>query len=145
MIDTCRCGPAQRPQFLTLPFDEWTTTDSQELVERLAAGSDRPLTSTTARRLVHEWLAADAPQTVEITAGRRIGTAMVDTVARRVAQLRRVDDFIGGRELCPLVERELRLTAGLLRDAAYTDQVGRALLSAVAELCQLAGREVQRS
>jgi transcriptional regulator with XRE-family HTH domain len=124
---------------LTLPFDEWTTTDSQELAERLATGSDRPLTSTTARRLVHEWLAADAPQTVEIAAGRRIGTAMVDTVARRVAQLRRVDDFIGGRELRPLVERELRLTAGLLRQAAYTDQVGRALLSAVAELCQLAG------
>jgi hypothetical protein len=109
------------------------------LAERLATGSDRSLTSITARRLVHEWLAADAPQTVEITAGRRIGTGMVDTVARRVAQLRRVDDFIGGRELRPLVERELRLTAGLLREAAYTDQVGRALLSAVAELCQLAG------
>ncbi len=124
---------------LALPFDEWTTTDSQGLAERLATGSDRPLTLITARRLVHEWLAADIPQTVEITAGRRIGTGMVDAVARRVAQLRRVDDFIGGRELRPLVERELRLTAGLLREAAYTDQVGRALLSAVAELCQLAG------
>lgn len=123
----------------TLPLDEWTAADSQGLAERLAAGSDRLLTSTTARRLVHEWLAADAPQTVEIAAGRRIGTAIVDTVARRVAQLRRVDDFIGRRELRPLVERELRLTAGLLRDAAYTDQVGRALLSAIAELCQLAG------
>lgn len=124
---------------LTLPFDEWTPTNSQGLAERLATGSDRPLTSITARRLVHEWLAADTPQTVELTAGRRIGRGMVDTVARRVAQLRRVDDFIGGRELRPLVERELRLTAGLLCDAAYTDQVGRALLSAVAELCQLAG------
>jgi ATP/maltotriose-dependent transcriptional regulator MalT len=64
---------------------------------------------------------------------------MVDTVTRRVAQLRRVDDHIGGRELLPLVERELRATAGLLRHAAYTDPVGRALLGAVAELCQLVG------
>lgn len=124
---------------LTLPLDEWTTTDSEALAERLATGSDRTLTATTARRLVHEWLAADTPQTVEITAGRQIGRGMVDTVTRRVAQLRRVDDFIAGRELRPLVERELRLTAGLLREAAYTDQVGRALLSAIAELCQLAG------
>jgi ATP/maltotriose-dependent transcriptional regulator MalT len=64
---------------------------------------------------------------------------MVDTVSRRVAQLRRVDDHIGGRELRPLVERELHATAGLLRNTAYTDRVGRALLGAVAELCQLAG------
>src|SRR5581483_8169747 len=47
---------------LALPFDEWTTTDSQGLAERLATGSDRPLTLITARRLVHEWLAADIPQ-----------------------------------------------------------------------------------
>ncbi|MGH3821254.1 MAG: helix-turn-helix domain-containing protein [Pseudonocardiaceae bacterium] len=124
---------------LTLPLDEWTTTDSEALAERLDTCSDRALTPTTARRLVHEWLAADTPQTVEITTGRRIGTGMVDTVTRRVAALRRVDDFIAGRELRPLVERELRFTAGLLREAAYTDQVGRALLSGIAELCQLAG------
>ncbi len=126
-------------EMLTLPLDEWTATDGKVLAERLATGSDRALTPTTARRLVHEWLAADPPQTVEVATGRRIGMNMADTVTRRVAQLRRVDDFIAGRELRPLVERELRVTAGLLREAAYTDQVGRALLGAVAELCQLAG------
>ncbi|MGH3981351.1 MAG: helix-turn-helix domain-containing protein [Pseudonocardiaceae bacterium] len=124
---------------LPLPLDEWTATDSAMLAEWLAVGSDQALTATGARRLVHEWLAAEAPQTVEIAEGRRIGVGMVDTVARRVAQLRRVDDFIAGRELQPLVERELRVTARLLREAAYTDRVGRALLSTVAELCQLAG------
>ena len=39
-------------------------------------------------------MVTDTPQTVEITDGRRIGMGMVDTVTRRVAQLRRVDDFI---------------------------------------------------
>ena len=106
---------------------------------RRLAGGEITLTPGADRRLVHEWLVADTPHTVEIAAGRRIGAGMVDTVTRRVAQLRRVDDHIGGRELRPLVERELRATAGLLRHAAYTDPVGRALLGAVAELCQLAG------
>ncbi|HKR50321.1 MAG TPA: helix-turn-helix transcriptional regulator [Pseudonocardiaceae bacterium] len=86
---------------LTLPLDEWTTADSETLAERLTVDNDRALSPATARRLVHEWLAADTPQTVEITAGRRIGIGMVDTVTRRVAQLRRADDFIAGRELAP--------------------------------------------
>jgi transcriptional regulator with XRE-family HTH domain len=124
---------------LRLPLDEWTAINGEALAERLADGNDQALTATAARRLVHEWLAADTPQTVEITGGRRIGLSMVDTVTRRIAQLRRVDDFIAGGELRPLVERELRATARLLRDASYTDQLGRALLGAVAELCQLAG------
>jgi hypothetical protein len=67
----------------------------------------------------------ETPQRVEITAGRRIGMGMVDTVTR----LRRVDDSIAGRELESPVERELRATAQLLHGGAYTDQVGRALLS----------------
>jgi tetratricopeptide (TPR) repeat protein len=124
---------------LTLPLAEWTAADGEALAERLAVCSDRALTPTAARRLVHEWLVTETPQTVETTAGRRIGMGMVGTVTRRVAQLRRADDFIAGGELQPLVERELRATARLLREAAYADRVGRALLSAVAELCQLAG------
>ena len=130
--------PEQADDALSLPLGEWTASDASQLADRLAGG-EIALTAAAGRRLVHEWLVADTPQTVEITAGRRIGAGMVDTVTRRVAQLRRVDDHIGGRELRPLVERELRATAGLLRHAAYTDPVGRALLGAVAELCQLAG------
>ncbi|MGH3812044.1 MAG: helix-turn-helix domain-containing protein [Pseudonocardiaceae bacterium] len=124
---------------LSLPLAEWTAADGEALAEQLAIGSDRALTPAAARRLVHEWLVTEPSQTVEITAGRRIGMGMVDAVTRRVAQLRRVDDFIAGRELQPLVERELCTTSRLLHEAAYTDQVGRGLLSAVAELCQLAG------
>ncbi|MGH3977697.1 MAG: helix-turn-helix domain-containing protein [Pseudonocardiaceae bacterium] len=124
---------------LSLPVDEWTAPDATTLAERLTAGGDIALHPAAARRLVHEWLVAEPPQTVEITAGRRVGAGMAETVARRVAQLRRVDDYIAGRDLRPLVERELAVTGALLHEAAYTDAVGRALLAAVAELCQLAG------
>lgn len=113
-----------------------TGSDDEPLILPL---SDCAFTPAAARRLVHEWLVTDTPQIVQITDGRRVGAGMVDTVTRRVTQLRRVDDFIAGRELAPLVERELRATARLLHDAACTDQIGRALLKAVAELCQLAG------
>jgi hypothetical protein len=89
--------------------------------------------------VAHEWLVAETPQNVEITAGRRIGMGMINTITHRVTQLRRVDDYIAGRELSPLIERELRATARLRGEAAYTHEVGRALLRAVAELCQLAG------
>ncbi|MFN2478263.1 MAG: helix-turn-helix domain-containing protein [Pseudonocardiaceae bacterium] len=88
---------------LALPLAEWTAADSGALAERLAISSDRALTPTAARRLVHEWLVTETPQTVEIIAGRRIGMGMVDTITRRVGQLRRVDDFIAGRELQPLM------------------------------------------
>jgi tetratricopeptide (TPR) repeat protein len=38
-----------------------------------------------------------------------------------------------------MVTAELAATSGLLRDAAYSEEVGRRLLVAVGELCQLAG------
>lgn len=143
-LGACADAPAvvraeSEDKTLSLPLAEWTAADGESLAERLAIGSDHAVAPTTVRRLVHEWLVTETPQTVEVTTGRRIGMGMVDTVTRRVAQLRRVDDFIAGRELQPLIERELRATARLLDKAAYTDQVGRALLNAVAELCQLAG------
>ncbi|MPZ67833.1 MAG: helix-turn-helix domain-containing protein [Pseudonocardiaceae bacterium] len=85
---------------LSLPLDEWTPSDATALADRITGGDiTLTLTPTVARRVVHEWLVAETPHTVEIAAGRRIGASAVETVTRRVAQLRRVDDHIGGREL----------------------------------------------
>ena len=43
--------------------------------------------------LAHEWLTADKPQILELSAGRRIGDSLITTIERRVAQLRRADDL----------------------------------------------------
>lgn len=99
---------------------------------RQRSATDAAHTDPEARHLVHQRLVAEPSQTVEITPGRHSGAGIVDTIARRVAQLRQVDDFIGGRELRPPVERELQLTASLLRDAAYIDWVSLGLLGALA-------------
>lgn len=89
-------------------------------------------------RVVHEWLVAPPPQKVELTSGRRIGEGLVSKVEKRVIQLRLMDDYFGGRDLLAIVEREMALTSQLLRDAAFSDLLGRRLLIAIGELCQLA-------
>ncbi|MCM3922758.1 hypothetical protein ND748_13945, partial [Frankia sp. AiPs1] len=90
-------------------------------------------------RLAHEWLLLEPPQVAELAAGRHVGAALAEKVEGRVGQFRRLDDYVGGRDLVGLVERELLGTVTMLREAVYDAAVGRRLLSSVAQLCQLAG------
>lgn len=124
---------------LNLSSDDWTHADNDTLAELLRAGADLPMTTDTVSRLVHQWLVVEPPQLAETAAGRNIGESLVTKVERRVAQLRRMDDFVAGGDLHELVKRELHTTTGLLRDAAYGEALGRRLLVAIGELCQLAG------
>lgn len=124
---------------LTLTSHDWTPEASGNLAELLREGVELPITTDTVSRLVHEWLVVEPPQLVEVAAGRSIGDGLVAKVEHRVAQLRRMDDFVAGGDLHELVERELSTTSGLLREAAYSEVLGRRLLIAIGELCQLAG------
>lgn len=90
-------------------------------------------------RRAHEWLVADSPQVIERRAGRRIGEHLAQQVEARVIELRHLDDHVGGEDLAPAVEQELRQTSHLVQESAYTEPVGKRLLVAVAELAQLAG------
>jgi DNA-binding transcriptional regulator YiaG len=123
---------------LVLAVGECAPRDAVSVVERIV-DEDVAVSLADIAQLVHEWLVVDPPQLAEPRAGRRIGAGLVDRVERRVEQLRYIDDFVGGRDLHDLVARELRVTIGLLKSAAHTDELGRRLLIAVAELCQLAG------
>lgn len=124
---------------LTLTCKDWTNGHSHDLVELLREGAELPITTDTVSRLVHEWLVVEPPALLEVRSGRIIGDGLVGKVERRVAQLRRMDDFVAGGDLHGLVERELRTTGGLLREAAYSERLGRRLLVVIGELCQLAG------
>jgi transcriptional regulator with XRE-family HTH domain/tetratricopeptide (TPR) repeat protein len=132
-------GTGDNTSQLTLSSDDWTQASSGKLAELLREGAELPITTDTVSRLVHEWLVIEPPQVVEVVAGRSIGDGLVTKVERRVAQLRRMDDFVAGGDLHDLVERELRTTTSLLRAAAYGKTLGRRLLTVVGELCQLAG------
>jgi hypothetical protein len=82
---------------------------------------------------------AAPPQLAELTGGRRIGTALVEQVELRVAELRRMDDYVSGGDLIEVVERELRATTAVLREATCSTALGRRLRVATAELRQLCG------
>jgi soluble cytochrome b562 len=63
----------------------------------------------------------------------------VHRVRARTGHLRRMDDFIGGRDSFTIVIREVDATAALLREGNLTEPIRSALLVALAELCQLTG------
>lgn len=92
-----------------------------------------------ALRLAHEWMIAEPPQVYEVRAGRHIGVRTVDEVEQRVHQFRLLDDHVGGTDTYANVRAELAATADLLRTAAYTEPLGKRLLVAIGELCQLSG------
>jgi transcriptional regulator with XRE-family HTH domain len=114
----------------------WRLKDSDRLAAAIAAETP---TADNAVQLAHQWLISEPPQVYEIRSGRRIGVGTVERVEQRVQQLRLLDDHVGGTETYAMVTGELAATAALLRDAAYTEDVGRRLLVAIGELCQLAG------
>ncbi|MEV1288041.1 helix-turn-helix transcriptional regulator [Micromonospora sp. NPDC049679] len=119
------------------PLDgAWRQRDSEALAGMLLAEAPN---AENAVWLAHEWLITDPPQVYEVRSGRRIDDATVEHVERRVHQLRLLDDHVGGVKTHEIVTAELAVTAGLLREAAYTERVGRRLLVAIGELCQLAG------
>ena len=115
----------------------WERDDLREL----SANFDAALTSASAcgiMRLAHVWLAADPPQVIELSAGRRIGDQLVSAVEHRVVQLRHADAFITGPERHALVRKELAATTQLLRTASGTHAQTTRLLTAIGELAQLA-------
>jgi transcriptional regulator with XRE-family HTH domain len=119
-----------------LSSNGWGRSETEALAAALVAETP---TMDNALRLAHEWLVIEPPQVYELRAGRRIGVDVVEKVKARVQQLRLLDDHVGGMDTYDLVTAELDATVTLLREAAYTESVGRRLLGVVSELCQVAG------
>jgi len=133
LVNLAGCATTDPP---ALAGDGWARADAEALAGALL--TEQPSTAN-ALRLAHEWLVTDPPQVYEMRAGRRIGSAIVEQIGQRVHQMRLLDDHVGGLDTYKLVTDELNTTLELLRQAAYTEPVGRRLLAAIGELCQLAG------
>jgi transcriptional regulator with XRE-family HTH domain len=130
-----RMGPASIVELAR----EWDGHAAAQLAEGAPGGERSPIAVDVGARLVHEWLVVEPPQSVELRAGRRIGARLATATAERVDQLRHLDDYLSGSDLDAAVTRELAVTRALVREASYTDAVGRRLLCALGDLCQLAG------
>ncbi|WP_346534612.1 helix-turn-helix domain-containing protein [Micromonospora sp. DPT] len=86
------------------------------------------------------WFTAPAAPAVEQGGRRVVGQPDIDTIREMTSTYRRLDNQYGGGHARAAVTRYLHQeVTPLLRDGRYDAATGRRLLSAVAELTQLAG------
>lgn len=123
-------------QFDSMTSREWSTDDARALSLSFDAALERSALEDI-ERLSHIWLLCDAPQKIELGAGRRVSDALVSAVEHRVFQLRRADDFITGEASRELVRSELAATMPLLSDGTLTEEQAKRILTAVGEIAQL--------
>ncbi|MGH4020524.1 MAG: hypothetical protein ACRDT0_15065 [Pseudonocardiaceae bacterium] len=88
--------------------------------------------------MAHQWL-FDPARVAAAVAGKRVDPGLVDDLERVAEARRRMDDTLGGGSLLPAVREDLRLVVAMLRNSAYTEEVGRRLHAVAAEFSRLAG------
>lgn len=84
-------------------------------------------------------LAVGLPDLTRSLTGRRAGSDFPQRLRERTARLRRLDDILGGGDTYLVYLGEYQATKALIREATYTEETGRALLSVLAEQAQQAG------
>jgi len=110
------------------------------------AGADRAarrIVKNVERRVLMKAIAAGSVTMAGLasgpSAGRRIGLSQVDGLVRRTAELRRLDEALGGRDTYSLFVAEMESTAEILKTASYNEATRTALLAGLSEQAQLAG------
>lgn len=84
-------------------------------------------------------LAIGMPDLTRPVTGRRIGGDFPQRLRERTARLRRLDEVLGGGDTYRVYLSEYQATKAALRDYTYSEEIGRSLLSVLAEQAQQAG------
>jgi hypothetical protein len=121
---------------------EWTAQAATDLLDHIAATGgpmDRRafLVVTGVSPVLAQ--AAAAPPAAARPHGRRIGTQTPELFEQALAVLRRQDDQLGSGQVHATARAQLRLITDTLKDASYTQTVGRRLFSAAAEAARSCG------
>lgn len=82
---------------------------------------------------------ATAPQAMGSSAGIKIGTSDVADIQDSINQIHELDLVVGGDRLCHLAAGQVRYVKQLLDAGSYTEEVGRRLATATAEMMTAAG------
>lgn len=116
--------------------------DAKGELVTLASGNplELPPTETASRATIADFLPDKDPLSpLKVRQGRQIGIGEVADLAGRVHGLRLADDVLAGGDLIRPAMRELKSAVKLYREGSHTETVGRALLSQIGELAQIAG------
>jgi hypothetical protein len=127
---------------LNLPWTAAGALDAAEEVTDTGSMDRRVFVHLTGGALTGpalEWLLARPATDVGHLAGRRVQAQHVDAIETMTAQLRRMDDRLGGGTVLDLVPAQVRHVRSLLTDHAYTESIGTRLHAAAAELLRLGG------
>jgi transcriptional regulator with XRE-family HTH domain len=115
----------------------WTTNLGDALIATVSSWQ-RPASSAAvvpADAAALQWLLEAAPADHPVrTHGRRIGVGEVAGLRVMRAHLKEIDNSLGGGAALPIALAYLRRQVPTLLNCQYSEQVGRALMSAVAEL-----------
>lgn len=96
-------------------------------------------TGVTLGTITTDWSAAFGQPAVAGTGRRQLTPKMVAHLERRLDDLRRLDDVLGGGELRRASVSELRLLNALAEKATYTAETGQRLFSAISEAARICG------
>ncbi|WP_327114385.1 helix-turn-helix domain-containing protein [Nocardia sp. NBC_01730] len=84
-------------------------------------------------------MAATAPGRAVSGSSVKVGAADVGAINESVNQIHELDLVVGGDRLCRVAANQVRYVEQLLNHGVYTDDIGRALTSAGAEMMTAAG------
>ncbi|MGK8467846.1 helix-turn-helix domain-containing protein [Nocardia cyriacigeorgica] len=112
---------------------------SQAYRRLLPPAPDSSIPPSDPLRVAHEWLVADPQRDGRVMYGRQVSAGLAAEMERRVMELRRLDDVVGGAALHPVVRCDLDAARCVVRDGRHSTETRRRLLRVVGELSQLAG------
>lgn len=92
----------------------------------------------------HQWL-LDPARVAASVQGKRVDAKLLTDIERVVEARRGMDDAMGGGGLIRVLREDLRIVTQLLSNSSYTEELGRRLHVAAAELCRLAGYQAVKA
>ncbi len=84
-------------------------------------------------------MSATAPANAASASGVKVGASDVAALNESVNQIHELDLVVGGDRLCRVAVNQVRYVEQLLNHGSYTEEIGRALTSACAEMMTAAG------
>lgn len=128
---------------LDLPWSEEHLIHTlRSLAERTETGGATPTGVASGAKLVSvavDWLTTEGERPRSKSDGDEVSPELIDLLADRTDQLRRLDEAQGGPFTVNWVVHDLRWATRLANEGSYGAATGMRLYGAIAELAQLAG------